>query len=65
MSQKTFLFTTGVIFFIVAIAHLFRLIFKWNAVIAGWTVPIAISGIALVFAAYLSYEGFRLAAKSR
>ena len=60
MSQKAYLKTAGTIFLIIAVLHLLRLIFGWNAVMEGWNVPLWLSGVALVVAGYLAYEGFRL-----
>ena len=60
MSKNTFQLLAGVIFLIVALAHAVRLIFKWEVIIAGWQVPMWLSAIAAVIAAYLAYEGFRM-----
>jgi hypothetical protein len=47
------------IFLVVSVAHALRLVFKWEVVIAGWQVPIWVSAVAFVIAAYLAYEGFQ------
>ena len=60
MSQRPFSFVAGLIFLVVAVAHVLRLAFKWEVVLNGWPVPMWISAAALVIAAYLAYEGFRL-----
>ncbi len=60
MSKNTFQLLAGVIFLIVALAHAVRLIFKWEVIIAGWQVPMWLSAIAAVIAAYLAYEGLRM-----
>lgn len=60
MNQKTFAQVTGVIFAIVAILHLARLIFGWEAMIGGWSVPGWISVLALVGAGYLAYSAWKL-----
>jgi hypothetical protein len=60
LSKNTFQLLAGVIFLIVALAHAVRLIFKWEVIIAGWQVPMWLSAIAAVIAAYLAYEGFRM-----
>jgi hypothetical protein len=49
----------GAIFLVVAVAHALRLVFKWEVVIAGWQVPMWVSAVAFVVAAYLAYEGFQ------
>ncbi len=65
MNQKTFSLTAGVIFSLVALLHVLRLVFGWEAIIAGWVVPPWLSGVAMLIVGYLSYEGFRLSGKSR
>jgi hypothetical protein len=59
MSQKTFSLIAGLVFLIVAIAHLCRLLLKWDVVLNGWTVPMWISVVALIVAGYLAFEGLR------
>jgi hypothetical protein len=61
MNQKTFSFVGAVIFLLVALLHGLRLVYGWSAVIGGWSVPTWVSWAALVIAAVLSYQGFRLA----
>ena len=60
MSQKTFCLTAGALFAAIAVLHLLRLVFGWAAQIGGWVVPSWISIVALLVAAFLSYEGLRL-----
>ena len=64
MDQKTFSLTAGVIFLLIAILHVLRIIFAWDAVIGGWVVPKWVSWVAIVVGLYLAYEGFRLSRKS-
>ena len=59
MSQKTFSLVAGLLFLVIAIAHLCRLLLKWSVLFNGWTVPMWVSAIALVVAGYLAYEGLR------
>jgi hypothetical protein len=59
LSKNSFSLLAGAVFLIVAIAHALRLVFKWEAIIAGWQVPMWVSAVALVLAAYLAFEGFR------
>jgi hypothetical protein len=59
VSKTSFSVQAGVIFLIVAVAHALRLVFKWAVVIAGWQLPMWVSAVALVVAAYLAYEGVR------
>ncbi|MBI4489032.1 MAG: hypothetical protein HY694_08090 [Deltaproteobacteria bacterium] len=60
MSKKTFAFTAGAIFALIALLHLLRIVFGWHAEIGGWEVPTWISWVAVIIAAYLGYEGIRL-----
>jgi len=60
LSKNTFSSLAGAIFLIVAIGHVLRLAFKWEVIIGGWQVPMWLSGVAALVAAYLAYEGFRM-----
>jgi uncharacterized membrane-anchored protein YitT (DUF2179 family) len=64
MNQKTFVMLAGVIFAIVALAHLLRIFMDWPIVIDNWTVPMWLSWIALVIAGGLSGFGLSLASRS-
>jgi hypothetical protein len=64
MNQRSFSLLAGIIFIIIALLHLLRIIYGWEAVIAGWTVPMWLSWAALVIAGYLGYEGFWLGMKA-
>jgi hypothetical protein len=59
LSKNGFTALAGTIFLIVAVAHALRLIFKWQVIVAGWYVPMWLSAVVIVIAAYLAYEGFR------
>ena len=63
MSQKTFSLVAGLIFFVVAVLHILRLVIGWHAVLAGWTIPMWVSWIALPIAGFLAFEGLRLSRK--
>jgi uncharacterized membrane protein len=60
MNQRSFSLVAGIIFTLIAILHLLRIIYSWEAVIAGWAVPQWVSWVALVISGYLGYEGLRL-----
>jgi hypothetical protein len=60
MSQRAYIKTAGWIFLLIAVLHLLRLVFGWEAVFEGWIVPQWVSAAALVVAGYLAYEGLRL-----
>ena len=59
MNKNMFPPLAGTIFLIVALAHALRLVFKWEVIVAGWLVPMWVSAVALVIAAYLAYVGLR------
>ena len=60
MTQRAFNRVAGVIFLVIAVLHLLRLIFGWEAVIAGWSVPYIISWIALFVSGTLALNAFKL-----
>ena len=64
MRQKTFLPVVGLIFLLIAVIHVLRLAFKWEAVLNGWAVPMWVSAVALLIAAYLAFEGLKLSRRS-
>jgi hypothetical protein len=64
MNQKTFSLATGLIFLLIAVIHILRLAFKWEAVLNGWAVPMWVSAVALLIAAYLAFEGLKLSRRS-
>ena len=59
MSQKTFSFIAGLIFLLVAVMHALRLALRWEAVVNGWSVPMWVSALALLIAAYLAFEALK------
>ena len=61
MNHRTFLSVTGVIFLVIAVLHLLRAVLGWNAVIGSFTIPMWLSWVALVVAAFLAYSAFKLA----
>lgn len=64
MSQHAFELIAGVVFLLIAIAHVFRVIFGVAVVVYSIPVPLWASGIAVVIMGYLAFEGFRLARKT-
>lgn len=63
MNQKSFSTITGAFFLLVALLHLMRATYAWEAVIGGAVIPIWASWIAVVVAGYLSYSAFNQARK--
>ena len=60
MNQKNFYNFTFVVFSLIALLQALRLAYGWSAVIAGWEVPMWLSGLAVVLAGYLAYSAFKL-----
>ena len=60
MTSNTFGRTSGAIFLLIAVLHVCRLIWRWEALIGGWHVPLWISGAAAVVSGYLAYTAFTL-----
>ncbi len=58
--MKTFHQVVGVIFTLIALVHLARVIYGWQASIGGRSVPMWVSWVAIVVGAYLTYQAFRL-----
>jgi hypothetical protein len=61
MTQRTFSLVTAALFLLIALLHAVRLLRAWQVTIEGAVVPLWVSWIGLVIAAYLAYQGFRLA----
>lgn len=64
MSNKTFSLAGGVIFLLIAIGHLLRVVFGWTFIVGGVSVPMWASGLAVLIAGFLAYEGIRLSTKT-
>ncbi len=64
MSQRMFSVTAGVIFLLIAVLHALRIVFGMEAVLEGWALPMWVSWVAALIAAYLAYQGFWLSKKS-
>ena len=62
--MRTYIQTTGVVFAIVALAHVVRLVLDWPAQVAGWAVPIWISWVAILVAGALCVWAFRLVGRA-
>ena len=61
MSDHAYALIAGIIFLLVAIAHLLRMALGTPVVVQGVSIPMWASAIALVVTAFLSYEGFHFA----
>lgn len=60
MSQRSFLLVSAIVFTLVFLLHVLRLVYGWDAMIGGWTVPVWVSWIGVVVSGFLALEGFRL-----
>jgi len=60
MDAKTFSLVAGVIFAVVALAHLARIVMDWSVIIRDWSIPMWVSWVALVVAGGLALLGLRL-----
>jgi Mn2+/Fe2+ NRAMP family transporter len=60
MEAKTFSLVAGVIFAVVALAHLVRIVMDWSVIIGDWSIPMWVSWVALIVAGGLSLVGLRL-----
>ena len=58
MNATAFRRVSGAIFLLIAVLHVCRLIWRWEALIGGWHVPWWLSGVAVAFSGYLAYTAF-------
>ncbi len=65
MRERTYLLAVGIVFAIVAAAHLLRVFTGTDIVVLGWSVPLLLSWIGTAVTAYLSYMSFHLALRMR
>lgn len=63
-SERTLLSITGVVFLVVALAHLLRLMFGLQVILGGFEIPMWLSWAGVLVAAYLSYASFHFARRS-
>jgi hypothetical protein len=59
MSQKTFDLVAGLFLLLIAVGHLLRVIFGWTVNVAGVTIPMWASWLALVVIGCLAFVGLR------
>lgn len=58
MRERTYVLVAGVIFTIVAAAHLYRLFTGADFVVMGWDAPLWLSWLGVAVATYLAYASF-------
>jgi hypothetical protein len=64
MSQAAFSWTAGVVFLLIALAHVLRVAFNVEWTVEGVAIPMWASAVAVLIAGFLAYEGFHFARKS-
>ena len=63
--MRAYIQVTGVVFVVVALAHVVRLVLDWPVQVAGWVVPIWISWIGILVAGALCVWAFRVVGRAR
>ena len=63
MSEKMFSLIVGIVFLLIALSHFVRVVFGVSLVVQDFSVPMWASAVAVIIAAYLSYEGFHFSRK--
>lgn len=63
MRERSYVFIAGVIFTIVAIAHLWRIFTGADLMLGDWDVPVWLSWFGVAATTYLAYMSFHLAAR--
>lgn len=61
MREKVYHYVASVIFFIIAIFHLARIVYDWQAVMGGVVIPMWVSWAAVIIAGYLFVRGWMFA----
>ena len=59
MNTKQLWYVNSALFGLMAVLHLLRLVWQWPATIAGWSVPLWLSAVALVAAGLMSYWNYK------
>jgi uncharacterized integral membrane protein len=65
MNKKTYFLISGLVFAIVAAAHLLRIINQSPILFGTWVIPMTVSVLGLIIAGILSYCGFTLMCKEK
>ena len=63
MTNKLFYTLTAVIFSAVAIMHILRLVYGWEALIGGFMVPMWVSYIGIIIGGFLAYTAIKIGSK--
>ena len=59
MNNNTYRKTAGTVFTVIAVLHALRILYGWEAMIGGWSVPMWLSWASIVFAGWLSWSGLK------
>lgn len=60
MNELYFHIVAGAIFSLVLILHVLRIAFGWQVAVGDWSAPMWVSWLAIIIAALLAVESFRL-----
>lgn len=63
MSPRTYFRLSGTIFSVIFLLHFARMLYSWQAEIAGWTIPMWLSFVAVIIGALMANTAFRLMMK--
>jgi hypothetical protein len=63
MNDKQYYTIAGIVFSVIAIAHLGRIVLMMEAYVGGYEIPLWFSGAAVLIAGYLATRGFQAARK--
>lgn len=58
MSKQTFYYLVSGVFLLVAVAHLMRAFYGWEAIVGGIAIPVSFSWVAVALAGYLGYRSY-------
>ncbi len=58
LKRKTTLLINVIVFDFIAVLHILRILFEWEARIAWFMLPLWISGLAVVLAGYLAWNNY-------
>lgn len=64
MKAKTYFKTSGVLFGVIGVVHLWRALNGWPVTINRWVLPLWVSWIVVAVGLTLAYRAFRLAARA-
>lgn len=63
MNTKMYYKVVAGIFSIIAVLHLVRLFYGWDAIIGGAVIPLWMSAVGAAIAGYLAFRGWQFASK--